>query len=164
MGNDSGNLKFNAELYVGGLLNNIHDIKSAISNVLVWLWTICVDPEKSKIYKAFVAILDIITERTASEWLASRNPRFTAHKIASDLQDILVNFALVASNSTLSTAIKEGKAITGTPMLTTLQDCRNIAARLGGDIRTGNDEPYEKGGHVWYMLNQGKPGGQAPPG
>jgi hypothetical protein len=122
VGNDTSSITTNHEVFVGGKLNNLLDVQTLIANLMAFIIYMCVEPEKSELYKALHKLLFILTDQHARKRLGGRRgqPQI-AHTLAGYTQDIIASFAIVAKSPLLYKGIKanrnlRGPAPTGDPV------------------------------------------------
>jgi hypothetical protein len=70
VGSDTSSITKNHEVFVGGKLNNLLDVQSLIANLMAFIIYMCVEPEKSVLYKALHKLLFILNDQHGRNVLA----------------------------------------------------------------------------------------------
>jgi hypothetical protein len=117
VGNDTLSITTNHEVFVGRKLNNLLDVQTLIANLMAFIIYMCVEPEKSELYKALHKLLFILNDQHTRNALAGRRgqPQI-AHTLTGFTQDIFASFAIVAKSPLLYKGIKANRNLDADPL------------------------------------------------
>jgi hypothetical protein len=162
VGNDTKKITANHELFTGGKLHGILDVKCLLANILTFLAYICDNAEHSALYNSLNAFLTIISTHENSQLLRARKEQAkVAHNLATYIQDIFGAYAKVAKTPGLVLAHKEHRDIDAAP----LQQAVNLANKILDHVTTSinmSASTFEAESVLWTLLQKSK-GGQSGP-
>ena len=162
VGNDTTSITTNHEVFVGGKLNSLLDVQTLIANLMAFIIYMCVEPERSELYKSLHKLLFILNDQHAKNALGGRRgqPQI-AHTLAGFTQDIFASFAIVAKSPLLYKGIKANRNLEADPLRQAIQYADAIVTHVKNTIFTA-PQTFELPSILWELLHPAKEA-KAPP-